>query len=74
MAVFGLHSERVTCPACDSPNVLVVATCASVASLYCLACEHLFAAAIEPVQQLARPSADPSPVHAANHLRCTSGT
>ena len=43
MALLGPDPPRSACPACGSQNVLLVATAGSVASLFCLTCEHLFA-------------------------------
>jgi len=54
MAVFGPHPERAYCPACDSRNVLVVAATDAIASLFCLTCEHLFAADVGQTGKAAR--------------------
>ena len=54
MAVLGPHPERASCPTCGSRNVLMVAATDAVASLYCLACEHLFAAGVGQTGKAAR--------------------
>jgi hypothetical protein len=77
MAVFGSHSEHVACPACDSLKLLVVAASATVASLYCLACDHLFAAPVAPAQEdtqtVEQSVAQSSPAHAVRQLAAWRG-
>jgi hypothetical protein len=60
MAMPDPRLPRPTCPVCNSRNVLVVAVTAKVASLYCLACEHLFALDIPADQQPTTPDAPPA--------------
>jgi hypothetical protein len=69
MTVFGPQTQLADCPECHGRNVLVVAATATAASLYCLACEHLFAASIAQAQQHPRPP----PARADDNFRPTPG-
>jgi hypothetical protein len=66
------YPQQAVCPECHSANVLVVATTATVASCYCLACEHLFATEVSSGQQDAPPPdppAHPPPTRALGMFR-----
>ena len=54
MASFEPPTRRADCPECYSRNVLALTVTTTVVSLYCLGCEHLFAAEVFPNQEDAR--------------------
>jgi len=77
MTVVAANTNLSECPACGSHKVLVVAQTATVASVYCLSCEHLFAAEVAPGQQDPPPDERPlttPPARAETSLHCTPGS
>jgi hypothetical protein len=64
MATFASNPRRADCPECYSRNVIVLTVTTTVVSLYCLGCEHLFAAEVFPSREdacLGQPLATQAP-------------